>query len=52
MRRATIELEAADYQVVRNPRSFGFAAGLAIRVRADGLDGGADPGHDGIVLAV
>jgi gamma-glutamyltranspeptidase/glutathione hydrolase len=24
----------------------------AIRVHPDGLDGGADPGHDGIVLAV
>ena len=24
----------------------------AIRVHLDGLDGGADPGHDGIVLAV
>jgi gamma-glutamyltranspeptidase/glutathione hydrolase len=24
----------------------------AIRVHGDGLDGGADPGHDGTVMAV
>ena len=30
----------------------GFAAVHGIRVHPDGLDGGADPGHDGIVLAV
>jgi gamma-glutamyltranspeptidase / glutathione hydrolase len=46
------ELEAAGYEVVRSPYSFGFAAVHAIRVHADGLDGGADPGHDGVVLAV
>jgi len=46
------ELEAAGYEVVRSPYTFGFAAVHAIRVHADGLDGGADPGHDGIVLAV
>jgi gamma-glutamyltranspeptidase/glutathione hydrolase len=46
------DLEAQGYEVVRNPRTFGFAAVHAIRVHPDGLDGGADPGHDGIVLAV
>jgi len=46
------ELEARGYEVVRNPNTYGFAAVHAIRVHQDGLDGGADPGHDGIVLAV
>ena len=46
------ELEAQGYEVVRSPNTYGFAAVHAIRVHPDGLDGGADPGHDGIVLAV
>ena len=37
---------------LRRPNTYGFAAVHAIRVHPDGLDGGADPGHDGIVLAV
>ena len=31
---------------------FGFAAVHAIRIHEDGLDGGADPGHDGVVISV
>jgi gamma-glutamyltranspeptidase / glutathione hydrolase len=46
------ELEALGYEVIRSPYTFGFAAVHAIRVHDDGLDGGADPGHDGIVMAV
>jgi gamma-glutamyltranspeptidase / glutathione hydrolase len=46
------DLEALGYEVVRSPHTFGFAAVHAIRVHDDGLDGGADPGHDGIVMAV
>jgi gamma-glutamyltranspeptidase/glutathione hydrolase len=46
------ELQARGYEVARNPYTFGFAAVHAIRVHSDGLDGGADPGHDGIVIAV
>jgi gamma-glutamyltranspeptidase/glutathione hydrolase len=46
------ELEGQGYDVVRDPDTYGFAAVHAIRVHPDGLDGGADPGHDGIVLAV
>jgi gamma-glutamyltranspeptidase/glutathione hydrolase len=46
------ELAAQGYEVVRSPNTFGFAAVHAIRVHPDGLDGGADPGHDGIVMAV
>jgi len=45
-------LTARGYEVVRNPHTYGFAAVHAIRVHPDGLDGGADPGHDGIVIAV
>ena len=30
----------------------GFAAVHAIRIHEDGLDGGADPGHDGVVISV
>ena len=46
------ELEQDGYEVVRSPNTYGFAAVHAIRVHPDGLDGGADPGHDGIVMAV
>jgi gamma-glutamyltranspeptidase/glutathione hydrolase len=46
------DLEREGYEVVRSPKTFGFAAVHAIRVHPDGLDGGADPGHDGIVMAV
>jgi len=46
------ELTVQGYEVIRNPRTYGFASVHAIRVHPDGLDGGADPGHDGIVLAV
>ena len=46
------ELRAQGYEVARSAYTFGFAAVHAIRVHEDGLDGGADPGHDGIVIAV
>jgi gamma-glutamyltranspeptidase / glutathione hydrolase len=46
------ELEREGYQVVRSPKTYGFAAVHGIRVHPDGLDGGADPGHDGTVMAV
>jgi gamma-glutamyltranspeptidase / glutathione hydrolase len=46
------ELERQGYEVVRSPNTYGFAAVHALRVHPDGLDGGADPGHDGIVMAV
>jgi gamma-glutamyltranspeptidase/glutathione hydrolase len=46
------ELKGQGYPVVRSPYTFGFAAVHAIRVHDDGLDGGADPGHDGVVIAV
>ncbi|MFO1080767.1 MAG: gamma-glutamyltransferase family protein [Reyranellaceae bacterium] len=46
------ELQAMGYPVVRSPYGFGFAAVHALRIHDDGLDGGADPGHDGVVIAV
>jgi gamma-glutamyltranspeptidase/glutathione hydrolase len=46
------ELQAQGYPVVRSPYGFGFAAVHGIRIHEDGLDGGADPGHDGVVIAV
>jgi gamma-glutamyltranspeptidase/glutathione hydrolase len=46
------ELGTMGYEVVRSPHTYGFAAVHAIRIHRDGLDGGADPGHDGIVMAV
>ena len=40
------------YEVVRNPNTFDIGAVHGIRVRTDGtLDGGADPGHDGIAIS-
>jgi gamma-glutamyltranspeptidase/glutathione hydrolase len=46
------ELKGQGYPVVRSPYGFGFAAVHGIRIHEDGLDGGADPGHDGVVIAV
>jgi gamma-glutamyltranspeptidase/glutathione hydrolase len=46
------ELGSMGYEVVRSPQTYGFAAVHAIRSHGDGLDGGADPSHDGIVMAV
>lgn len=48
----TRRLEADGYEVIRSPYTFGFAAVHGIRFGRDGLDGGADPGHDGVALAV
>lgn len=48
----TRELEADGYEVIRSPYTFGFAAVHGIRIDGDRLDGGADPGHDGIALPV
>ncbi len=44
------ELQGQGYPVVRSPYGFGFAAVHGIRIHEDGLDGGADPGHDGVVI--
>lgn len=49
----TRALEDQGYEVIRDPRSYGIAWVHGIRIGADGaLDGGADPGADGVALAV
>ena len=49
----TDELERDGYTIARNPNTFDVAAVHGIEVRPDGsLHGGADPGHDGMALAV
>jgi gamma-glutamyltranspeptidase/glutathione hydrolase len=45
-------LEAAGYAVQRSALTFGVAAVHGIRWAGRRLDGGADPGHDGVALAV
>lgn len=48
----TRQLEAEGYEIIRSPYTFGFAAVHGIRIDHGKLDGGADPGHDGIAIAV
>ena len=48
----TRELEAEGYEVARSPLSYAFAAVHAIRAAGGRLEGAADPGHDGMALAV
>ena len=49
----TDELTRDGYTVARNANTFDVAAVHGIEVRPDGsLHGGADPGHDGMALAV
>ncbi|MEM7254358.1 MAG: gamma-glutamyltransferase [Pseudomonadota bacterium] len=48
----TDELAERGYPVVRNPFSYVFAGVHGIRWLSDRWDGGADPGRDGMALAV
>jgi len=50
-RSVTGELEKQGYEVIRSPRSFGVAWVHGIRISDAGLDGGADPGADGVALS-
>ncbi len=45
-------LRATGFEVIRSPLTFGIAAVHGIRIAEGRLDGGADPGHDGIALGV
>ena len=48
----TDALEADGYEVIRSPLSYGIAAVHGVRFTSDGgLEGGADPGQDGVALA-
>jgi gamma-glutamyltranspeptidase/glutathione hydrolase len=46
----TRALETEGYEIIRSPQTFGFAAVHGIRIDGGRLDGGADPGHDGIAI--
>lgn len=48
----TRELEAQGYEVIRSPLSYTFAAVHGIRIADGRIEGAADPGHDGMALAV
>lgn len=48
----TDPLAADGYEIIRSPLTFGIAAVHGIRIDGGRLDGGADPGHDGVALAV
>ncbi len=48
----TNELEARGYPIARSPFSYVFAGVHGIRAKNGRLDGGADPGRDGMALAV
>lgn len=48
----TRELTAMGYEVARSPLSFAFAGVHGIRIAGEGWEGGADPSHDGMALAV
>ena len=48
----TNELQKNDFQIVRSPLTFGVAAVHGIRIIDGKMDGGADPGHDGVALGL
>ena len=52
LRSETRKLQAEGYEVVRAPQSFGVACVHGIRIMGDTIDGGADPGADGMVISV
>jgi gamma-glutamyltranspeptidase/glutathione hydrolase len=48
----TNSLEGQDYEIMRSPLTFGIAAVHGIRIKNGQMDGGADPGHDGVALGI
>jgi gamma-glutamyltranspeptidase/glutathione hydrolase len=48
----TNELEDRGYRIARSPFSYVFAGVHGIRIKDGQWDGGADPGRDGMALAV
>jgi gamma-glutamyltranspeptidase/glutathione hydrolase len=48
----TNHLEGQGYQIARSALTFGIGAVHGIRITDGVMDGGADPGHDGVALAV
>ncbi len=51
-RYVTDKLAADGYEIIRNPLGFAIAAVHGIKNEAGKLTGAADPGHDGMALAV
>lgn len=51
-RYVTRELEQAGYQVIRNPYNYTIGWVHAVRMVDGRLEGGADPGRDGVALEV
>ena len=45
-------LQRDGYEVIRSALTFGIAAVHGVRIVDGVMDGGADPGHDGVALAV
>jgi gamma-glutamyltranspeptidase/glutathione hydrolase len=45
-------LAEEGYEIIRSPLTFGIGAVHGIRIDGGKLTGGADPGHDGVALAV
>ncbi|MEO0729889.1 MAG: gamma-glutamyltransferase [Pseudomonadota bacterium] len=52
LRKTEKQLSAMGYPVRRAAFGFGFAGVHAVRKTSEGLDGGADPGRDGLAIRV
>ena len=48
----TNHLEGQGYEIARSALTFGIGAVHGIRITDGVMDGGADPGHDGVALSV
>lgn len=51
-RYVTRELESKGYEIIRNPYGYTIGWVHAIKVHPDGLEGGADPGRDGVAYSI
>ena len=51
-RDTTLPLEQAGYEVRRSPQSFAFSLVHGIQIRVGKMNGGADPGGDGMAMVV
>jgi gamma-glutamyltranspeptidase/glutathione hydrolase len=51
-RYVTAEVESRGYKIIRNPLNYSIAFVHGIRIVDGKLDGGVDPGRDGVVLSV
>jgi len=51
-RYVTRELESKGYEIIRNPYGYTIGWVHTIRVHPEGLEGGADPGRDGVAYSI